>query len=418
MAKYQKTHSHASRKKKKIFEVVQPSFSENRLYIEDLALAGLQPKIQQALEAERDEIVGRSWHEHHKAETPVQYRNGYGKARCLTCGSGTIAIQMPRLREPYDSKVVEKYERLTPAMQQHLSELYLHGLATGDFGPAFGWLWGDNAPLSPSSIGRLKQSWEEELSQWKKRPLEEEYLYVWADGIYPKGGAVDETLAILVVLGVNREGEKKLLAIEEGYRESQESWTDIFRDLKKRGVKWIGLIVGDGLDGLWKAARTVFPMARHQRCWVHKMRNILDKVPKNVHDEVLDRLRKIYRASSHAQAKQLKSEFIQQYCRLYPKAVKSLEEAGEMLFTYFRFPEKHWVHLKTTNPIESLFATVRLRTAAARRLRSRMSAVCLVFQILKTSEPRLRKIRSPWIVAETIDSLRLKKNSSITRRAA
>jgi len=418
MAKYQKTHSHASRKKKKVFEVVQPLFSENRLYIEDLALAGLQPKIQQALEVERDEIVGRSWHKHHQAETPVQYRNGYGKLRCLTCGSGTIAVQMPRLREPYDSKVVEKYERLTPAMQQHLSELYLHGLATGDFGQAFGWLWGEDAPLSASTIGRLKQSWEEELSQWKKRPVEEEYLYVWADGIYPKGGAVDETLAILVVLGVNREGEKKLLAIEEGYRESQESWTDLFRDLKKRGVKWIGLMIGDGLDGLWKASRSVFPMALHQRCWVHKMRNILDKVPKNVHDEVLDWLRKIYHASSYVQAKQLKKEFVQQYKALYPKAVKSLEEAGEMLFTYFRFPEKYWVHLKTTNPIESLFATVRLRTAAARRLRSRMSAVCLVFQILKTSEPRLRKIRRYQIAADTIDRLRLKKNISLTRRAA
>lgn len=148
------------------------------------------------------------------------------------------------------------------------------------------------------------------------------------------------------------------------------------------------------------------------------MRNILDKVPKNVHDEVLDRSGKIYNALSYKQAKQLKSEFIQQCCRLYLKAVKSLEEAGEMLFTYFRFPEKHWVHLKTTNPIESLFATVRLRTAAARRLRSRTSAVCLVFQILKTSEPRLRKIRSPWIVADTIDSLRLKMSNSSTRRAA
>ena len=170
---------------------------------------------------------------------------------------------------------------------------------------------------------------------------------------------------------MNRKGEKKLLAIEEGYRESQESWKDVLRSLKKRGVKWIGLMVGDGIDGLWKAVRDIYPKCRHQRRWVHKMRNILDKVPKKAHDEVLEDLRLMYNAKSYKEAQMFKREFIGLYRSIYPKAVQSLLEAGEALFTYFQFPERHWKHLKTTNPIESLFATARLRTAAARRMRTR-----------------------------------------------
>lgn len=415
MATYQKQASPA-RRKRKVFDVVQPSVEDGRSYVEELARAHLQLELQRALEAERDEIVGRSWHEHHRTDAPVQYRNGYGDPRSLVCGSGPVQIQMPRLRQAYDSKLVAKYERLTPAMQTLIPQLYLHGLATGDFQQAFGWLWGEDAPLSPASILRLKTQWEEEYRRWKKRPVQEEYLYVWADALYPKGGPVDETLALLVVVGVDRHGRKAVLAIEEGYRESEESWTDLFRDLKRRGMRWVGLMIGDGMSGLRKAVRTVFPMTRLQRCWVHKMRNILDKVPKKAHDEVLERLRSIYRANSYKEAQILRRDFIHRYRSLYPKAVESLEEAGEALFTYFRFPQRHWIHLKTTNPIESLFATVRIRTQAARRMRSRLGALCLVFQILKNSEHRLRRIRAHTIVADTIDQLRAQQ--SLKRKAA
>jgi len=161
-----------------------------------------------------------------------------------------VQVQVPRLRQRYESKIVGKYERLTPQMQQLIPELYLHGLSLGDFQQAYGWLWGEEAPLSEASILRLKASWEEQYQQWKQQPSEREYLYVWADGIYPKGGAVDETLALLAVVGVNRKGQKKLLALEEGYRESEESWTAVFRDVKRRGVRWIGMAIGDGIGGL------------------------------------------------------------------------------------------------------------------------------------------------------------------------
>lgn len=405
MAKYQK-HASLARKKRKSFEVVEPEMSESRSYVEDMARSHVQVGLQRALETERDEIVGRSWHDHHGVGAPVQYRNGYGDPRSLTCGCGTIQVQMPRLRQAYDSKLVAKYDRLTPALQELIPQLYLHGLATRDFQQAFGWLWGEDAPISPTSIVRLKAQWEEDYRRWKEQRLDKEYLYVWADGIYPKGGSVDETLALLTVVGVDRQGEKKLLTIEEGYRESEESWTDLFRDLKKRGITWIGLAVGDGIDGLWKALRKVFPRTAHQRCWVHKMRNVLDKVPQKAHDEILEQLRLIYHAKSHKEALQLRKEFMRRYRALYPKAVQSLLEAGDALFTYFRFPQRHWIHLKTTNPIESLFATVKLRTNAARRMRTRVSTVCLIFQILKNTEHRLRKIRGYTLVDDTIDQFR------------
>lgn len=407
MAKYQKKTSPA-RRNRKMFEVVEPTVNDCRSYVDDLARAHVQTGLQRALESERDDIVGRSWHDHHEHGAPMQYRNGYADPRGLTCGSGQVSVQMPRLREPYESKIAGKYERLTPDLQALIPMLYMHGLALGDFQQSFGWLWAQDVPLSPGSVARLKQSWEQDYQQWKKQRLEEEYLYVWADGIYPKGGPVDETLALLTVVGVNRKGQKTLLALEEGYSESEESWKDLLRVLKKRGVKWVGLVIGDGLSGLWKAVREIYPKSRQQRCSVHIVRNILDKVPKKAHDEVLEQLRLMYKAKSYKEAQKFKRDFIRRYRTLYPKAVQSLMEAGEALFTYFRFPKRHWIHLKTTNPIESLVATARLRTAAARRMRTRSGALFLIFQLLKNSKQRLRRIRAYTLVADTIDELRSK----------
>lgn len=415
MARYRKTAS-GSRSKRKKIEALPVVVEAGSSYVDQLIRARIEKELQEALEAERDEIVARPWHRHHAEGSAKQYRNGYGEPRALTCGCGTVRLQLPRLRQKYDSKIVGKYERLTPELQELIPQLYLHGLSLGDFEQAYGWMWGQEAPLSEASILRLKSSWDKQYKDWKKQGLDREYLYVWADGIYPKGGAVDETLAVLVVVGVNRKGRKQLLALEEGYRESEESWTAVFRDLKRRGVRWMGMVIGDGIDGLWKALRSTFPMAARQRCWVHKMRNVLDKLPKKVHDEVLMSLRDMYRAKSYEEALKLRAAFIRRYGQEYPKAAQSLLEAGESLFTYMRFPKQHWVHLKTTNPIESLFATVRLRTRAARRLRTRMGTVCLVFQILRTSEARLRTIRNAYLVPSVIEQIQSKQ--SRVRRAA
>lgn len=407
MGKYHKTRSR-SRGRRKIHKHVYS-------LAESLAREGIQEKIQDALNAERDEIVGRGRYERLPSSV---YRNGYHKPRCLVCGCGGVELRVPRLEVPYESQIVPRYERLTPEVKALLPELYLHGLSTGDFDPALGWLLGSGAPLSPTTIVRLKQQWEQEYRTWKERSLDKEYLYVWADGIYPKGGPIDESLCLLVVVGVKRTGAKELLALAEGYRESEESWKNVFGELKNRGVSWVGLIVGDGIKGLWKAVREVFPRARHQRCWVHKMRNILDKVPEKAYDEVLAALREIYHAKSEKEAKDLTRAFVACYRSVYPRAVDCLQDACEQLFTYFLFPRIHWKSLKTTNPIESLFSAVKLRTKAARRLRTRMSAVCLVFQVLKQSERRIRRINGYTIVSRTIDTMKPHTRAPKVRKAA
>lgn len=381
--------------------------------VQKLAREAIEEKFQEALEAERDELVGRARYE--RLDEPV-YRNGYHKPRQFVCGCGTVQIQVPRLEKAYESQIVPRYERMTPEMKALLPELYLQGLSTGDFEPALGWLLGEGAPLSPTTIVRLKQKWEEEYHQWKQRPLEGDYLYAWADGIYPKGGPLDESLCLLVVVGVTRSGRKEVLALAEGYRESEESWKEVFRDLKKRGVKWIGLVIGDGMKGLWKAVRECFPRSLRQRCWVHKMRNILDKVPDKVYDEILAALREIYHAKSEKEARALIQAFVDRYRSLYPRAVRCLQDDIHALSTYFCFPRSHWKSIKTTNPIESLFSAVKLRSKAARRLRTRVSAVCLVFQVLRNSERRIRSINGHRIVGKTIDAM--KSKSLKVRRAA
>lgn len=412
MAKYRKSSSRARSRRER-------HALRHHVYslVESVAREGMQEKVQDALEAERDELLGRSRYERRGEGTGTPYRNGYHKARCLVCGSGTIELRVPRLESPYESKLVPRYERMSPEMKQLLPELYLHGLSTADMEPALGWLLGEGAVLSPGTVLRLKAQWEAEYRQWQKRPLEKEYLYVWADGIYPKGGPIDESLCLLVVVGVTRQGRKEVLALAEGYRESDESWMDLFDDIKRRGVTWIGMVIGDGIKGLWKAVREKFPRAYHQRCWVHRMRNVLDKVPDKAHDEILAALRLMYYAGSEKEARMLVREFALRYRSLYPKAVECLLETTNQLLSYFHFPRQHWKSIKTTNPIESIFSSVKLRTNAARRLRTRLSAVCLVYQILRTSERRLRKINSPKLVAKTIDTMRRHSNTRVRRAA-
>ena len=400
-------------KYKKALEQATKEASPIRSMLDELVLLGARQMIQQGLEAEITEHLGRQHYERHEDGQNKHYRNGYGKERRLTLGCGTIPLRVPRLRETFESAIVGRYQRLSPQMVALLPELYLHGLAVGDFQQCFQALLGNEAPLSGSSIVRLKQQWEQDYQHWKKRSLDGKYLYVWADGVYPKAGPKDDQMAVLVIVGLNRHGQKELLALEEGYRESAESWREVFRDLKGRGLRWIGLVIADGVPGLWKAQRDVFPTARRQRCLVHKMRNVLDKVPLRAHDEVLQALREIYHARCKDQAVTALRSFVSRYGKLYPKAVASLKEAGEMLFSYFVFPRQHWKSIKSTNVIESIFAAVKLRTDAARRIPRRDSALYLVFKLLSTQQLRWKKIHGYKLVAQTIEHLQSTKNSRL-----
>jgi transposase-like protein len=298
-------------------------------------------------------------------------------------------------------------------MHKLVPEMYLHGLSAGDFQQCFQAFLGESAPLSETSILRMKEEWEDEYRLWKKRPLDKEYLYVWADGVYPKAGPKDDTMAVLVLVGLNRKGEKEILALEEGYRESAESWRDLLHNIKKRGVAWIGMFIADGALGLWNAQRDVFPTSKRQRCWVHKMRNVVDKVSDRDQDEVSALLHEMYTSPSPHQTKALMQQFRQRYYKLYPKAVECLEDGSAMLLTYFQFPKRHWRSIKSTNVIESMFATVKLRTNAARRIPRRQSALYLVFKLLITLQARLHKIHGHRLVALTIDLLRQRKHSRL-----
>jgi transposase-like protein len=381
--------------------------------LDELVLLGAQRMVQQALEAEVTEYLGRRPYERHVDETQKHYRNGLAKKRHLTAGCGSFGIRVPRLREQYTSAIVDRYQRFSPQMTALIPQLYLHGLASGDFQQCFGTFLGSEAPLSETSILRQKQQWESEYQAWKKRPLEREYLYVWADGVYPKAGPKNEQMAVLVVIGLNCKGEKELLAIEEGYRESAESWREVFRDLKRHGLQWIGMMIADGVPGLWKALRDAFPTARRQRCWVHKMRNVLDKVPQTAYDEILQVLREIYHASSKDQALGLVKSFVAHYGHRYPKAVACLQESLDVLFSYFHFPRQHWKSIKSTNVIESLFSAVKLRTDAARRIPKRESALYLVFKLLLNQQQRLKKIHGYKLVPQTMELSQSTKNPKL-----
>jgi len=389
-----------------------------RQTLDDFLRQAIVEKLPEILENELQEYLGRKRYEHHLEGSEKQYRNGHGKERNLCCGCGRIPVRVPRLRTSYESQIVRRYQRLSDDVRDTLPELYAHGLAVGDFSQCLTLLLGEDAPLSPATIGRLKAEWKDEYEQWQKRPLEAEYLYVWVDGVYPKAGPKDEKLALLVVVGLNRRGEKEILAIAEGYRESVESWREVFRSLKKRGAKFLGMVIADGMDGVWKALRDVYPQAREQRCWVHKMRNVIDKVPRQAEDEIRERLREIYHARSRREALQFKTSFVRDYQSRFPKAVASLEEAGARLFSYFEFPKQHWKSIKSTNVIESMFATVKLRTDAARRIPKRESATYLVFKLLTMAERRFNRIQAHKLVAHTLDKLNPKPKELKVRRAA
>ena len=369
------------------------------------------------LEAEVTEFLGRQRYE--RKELSPGYRNGYGKQRRVTLGSGTVTVRAPRVRdteETFRSQVLPSYQRQSQAVKELIPELYVQGLATGDFEPALRGLLGEGAGLSPSTVVRLKVQWEAQYESWQQRSLaDHRYAYLWCDGVYPKAGLQGDKTAFLVVLGANENGEKEPLAIVEGYRESTESWAELLRGLKARGLTDPRLFVGDGALGLWGAIDTVYPEADHQRCWVHKMRNVLSYFPKRLQEEVKGLLQEMYYAATKEQAMRSMTRFAERFGKEYPRAVECLLKDQGALLTYFNYPREHWVSLKTTNPIESIFATVKLRTNAARRIKSPRSALYLIFQLILRAQKRWRRINAPNLVTKVLDGVKFEDGIEVRR---
>jgi len=376
--------------------------------LEAMARERIQQFIQSLLEEEVTSLVGRGKSERREAvDAPAVYRNGYGKPRKLAMMGGTIEVRRPRVRgleERFESQILPLFRRRTEEVGELLPQLYLHGLAQGDFELALRGLLGEGAPLSPSSIERLRGKWVAEFEAWSQRSLRGiEPVYLWADGIYVKAGLEKDKACLLVIVAGLRDGRKVVLAIESGYRESAEAWSGILRDLRARGMSSPRLVIADGHLGIWAALSQVMPEVAEQRCWNHKLLNVLDSLPKKLQAEARELLRRIPYASTKREAEKLRAEFRSRYFQHQPKAVETLERDWERLVAFYAFPKEHWKHLRTTNPVESPFAAVRLRTAAGKRYRKVANATALIWRVLMVAERSFRRLDHPELLAEVAE---------------
>jgi putative transposase len=376
--------------------------------LEEWVRRRIQGYLQDLLEEEVTVFLGREKSERRAGiDGPGGYRNGYGKVRKLTLSCGTVELARPRLRgveERFESRLLPLFARRTQDVAQLLPTLYLHGLSMGDFELALRGLLGDGAALSESSIARMKSKWQGEYALWNQRSLAElEVVYLWVDGVYVKAGLEKHKAALLVVVAGLSDGRKVFLAIAPGYRESTESWSAVLRDLRKRGLRSPRLVIGDGHLGIWRALAQVYPEAEEQRCWNHRIINILDKLPKKRQAEAKPLLSAIPYASSLEEAERAK-ELFQRWCRQqgFNVAADLLNHDWERMVSFYRYPKEHWIHLRTTNPIESPFAAVRLRTDAAKRFKKVANATALIWKILMVAETTFRRLNAAGLLKEVL----------------
>jgi transposase-like protein len=379
--------------------------------LEALAREQVQVWLQSLMEAEVSEFLGRLKSERRsEVDAIAGYRNGYGKPRRLATTFGTLTVRRPRLRgtlDPFESRVLPLFVRRTQEVTELLPELYLHGLAQGDFELAMRGLLGDGAPLSEASIARLKADWQADFAEWSQRPLtDEKIVYVWADGVYVKAGLEKDKAAILVVIGARQDGTKTILAMAAGHRESEESWADLLRDLKARGLVPPRLLCADGALGIWPAVSAVWPETDQQRCWNHKLRNVVDKLPKREQKDALTLLKKIPFASTKKEAERQRDQFVSRYERTHPKAAKCLLEGWDRLVAFFAYPQEHWTHLRTTNAVESPFAAVRLRTNAAKRFKKVENATAMLWKLLMVAELSFRRLNAVHLLPDVANHRR------------
>ena len=369
--------------------------SEDRSAIHDdlegYVREGARRMLAAVLEEEVTVFLGRR---HYERGKPYRgYRNGHHPARELTVGAGAVEVRVPRVAgvpadvapDGFQSRVVQRYQRSSKATQELFLRLYLEGLATGDFEPVFREMVGETTALSANAVVRLKERWGEEYEAWRQRPLgEHRYAYIWSDGVYLGAGGEAERTALLCVLGAREDGTKELLALELGYRESTESWVGVLRGLRERGLVAPLVAIGDGALGLWAALGEVFPTTTHQRCWNHRVLNLQAKLPQRLGADARHRLRGIAEAESRADCERLRDAYVGELrAEGQASAAETVLRDWDNFVTFYAYPKEHWVHLRTSNPIESIFSGVRLRTDATKRMRQRETALYLVFKVIQ-----------------------------------
>ena len=377
--------------------------------LNELLKQGAQQLLAQAIEAEVQALLEYFSTLQVNGKQGV-VRNGHLPERRIQTGLGDIPVKVPKVRDrtgsgiKFNSKLVPPYLKRTKNIEELVPWLYLRGISTGDMQPALESLLGKQAKgLSANSVSRLKQQWEAEYEQWRKRDLSKrQYVYVWADGVYSKV-RMDDKLCLLVVIGVDDTGRKEVLAVVDGYRESEASWLEVLRQLKSQGMTIAPeLAIGDGALGFWNAATKFWPRTRHQRCWVHKTANILNKVAKSVQPRMKESLQDIWMAETRDEAYKAFRVFEQRYGAKYPKATECLVKDKDEMLAFYDFPAEHWTHIRTTNPIESMFATVRLRTNKTKSCGSRETTLTMAFKLMKTAESNWRRLRGFKLLADVI----------------
>ena len=381
--------------------------------LNELLKQGAQQLLAQAIEAEVQALL------EHFSTLQVNgkqgvVRNGHLPERRIQTGLGDIPVKVPKVRDrtgsgiKFNSKLVPPYLKRTKNIEELIPWLYLRGISTGDMQPALESLLGKEAKgLSANSVSRLKQQWEAEYEQWRKRDLSKRrYAYVWADGVYSKV-RMDDKLCLLVVIGVDDTGRKEVLTVVDGYRESEANWLEVLTQLQSQGMTIAPeLAIGDGALGFWNAVTKFWPTTRHQRCWVHKTANILNKVPKSVQPRMKESLQDIWMAETRDEAYKAFRLFEQRYGAKYPKATECLVKDKDEMLAFYDFPAEHWTHVRTTNPIESMFATVRLRTNKTKSCGSRKTTLAMAFKLMKTAESNWRRLRGFKLLADVIKGVK------------
>jgi len=371
--------------------------------LDELCRLAAQEMLKVALLAERQAYLDAHADVVDETGKRLVVGNGYAKEREVTTGAGMVEVKAPRVDdrrkdEHYRSVIMPAYMRKSPKVSEVLPVLYLRGLSTGDFAPALGEFFGSAAGLSASTVARLTESWQAEHEQWCHRDLSgTDYVYWWVDGVHFNVRLEEDRLCCLVVVGVRPDGSKELVAVADGYRESKESWAALLRGLRDRGLAGPVLAVGDGALGFWAAIRDVFPSTKEQRCWVHKTANVLDALPKRLHLQAKTAVQAIYNAPTRTDALSAVSSFADAFAE-FPKATKKIVDELDVLLAFYDFPVEHWLHLRTTNPIESTFSTVRLRTRVTRGAGSRKAALAMAYKLLDAAQARWHKITAPELV--------------------
>ncbi len=394
--------------------------------LDDLVRSSARRMLQAALEREADDYVNAHAHLRNEHGHRVVKRNGHHPQREILTGAGPLAIQRPHIRDPrtghtFTSAILPRYMRRSPSIDALIPALYLRGVSTNDFALALEAILGPQAGnLSPSSISRLKGAWLEEYRQWNKRDLTgKRYVYLWADGLYFHVRMGNERPCMLVIIGVTPDGRKELVGLLDGERESRLSWKELLLDIKQRGLDVAPkAATADGGLGFWAALEEVYPSTLQQRCWVHKTANVLNKLPKKLQGSAKERLRGIYTAPSRKDALKALDTFENLFGGAYEKAVTCLRKDQEELLTFYQFPPEHWVHLRTSNPIESTFATVRKRTRQTKGCGSRDATLMMVYKLTREAEKRWRRLTGSQLLIRVLETTPQEYSVEVDKQAA